>query len=212
MRVKKLAVVVVPFLSVMAVGLMWQLSHMSMTGMPAPGVPSVQQATASPFPTLPAHLAKITPVVTATWDARLPTPYFIDSEALAIQYTKELTETDDWEDYFIRRTNRQAYVNNFVFDVSTPVLDGDVLVWVVAFENTELMALWQAASHSGLAAVSEHGDELGMPGGYVAFLAFDDYGNVFGGGFLDSVDAEGNLRYGAGDWKASLMETIPEFP
>ncbi len=49
LRVTKLMVVVVLFLSVMAVGLIWQLSRMSLPGMPASGVPSAQQATASPL-------------------------------------------------------------------------------------------------------------------------------------------------------------------
>lgn len=122
-----------------------------------------------------------------------------------------MTETDDWREYLVRRTNLQAYFDYFVLGESTPVLHGDDLIWVVIFENTELMALSQATGHTPLAAASDNGDELGLPGGYVAFLAFDDYGNVFGGGFLDKVNADGSLEYDPGDWKTRFAE-IPEFP
>lgn len=211
MHVRKLAVVMTLSLSVMAVGMTWQLSRMSMVSMPTSGVPGAQQATATPLPTWSAQLSAITPVAVSTYDPSLPTPYFINSEALAIQFAKELTETNDWSEYLVRRTNLQAYLDYFVLGVSTPVLHGDDLIWIVIFENTELMAVWQAAGHSGPAARSDYGDELGIPGGYVAFLAFDDYGNVFGGGFLDKVHADGSMKYDPGDWKTRFAAKIPEF-
>ncbi len=38
-----------------------------------------------------------------------------------------------------------------------------------------------------------------------------DYGNVFGGGFLDRVHADGSLEYDPGDWKTRFAAKIPEF-
>ena len=154
------------------------------------------------FPTNPPHLAAITPVFTATLDPSGPTPFFIDSEALAIQYVENLTETSVWVDHVVKRSNLQTFVNEFVSE-SPSVPYGDDLVWIVIFESSTLMLLSQ---------VVDRGDEWGRaPGGYVAFLSFDDHGNVFGSGFLDRVNRDGSVDYDAGDWK-TRVETIEELP
>ena len=168
-------------------------------------------AQSTSFPTLPPHLADITSAYTATLDPSKPTPYFIHTESQAIQYAKELSETETWVDHVVKRSNMQSYYEYFVIGEAQDMPFGDDLLWVVVFENSEVMALRQAAGHTALHAASDRGEELGEPGGYVAFLAFDDHGNVMGGGFLDKVDAEWNIIREATGWKTKASG-IPEFP
>ena len=157
--------------------------------------------TATPDATLTAFAPIVATSMAIPYPSVFPAAYSLDTRAKAKEYAEKVSSTSDWVTSAVRRVDHGSFLE------ALPEADRglgvrDLPMWLVAFENLEPMSASQFTYRGGLATLTEGGFESDHPRGYVAYLLFDEFGNVFAGSFFDPADR---------DWVDLILE-IPELP